>query len=206
MKLSARNPRSAAASVVPLRCPTCGKLGSFEPLENHEDVSVDGYHCGGRRCPDPNCRAHVFVVLQGSALHVSYPPSRIEFDAAHIPEAVRKTFEQALDCHAHHLHVAAAIMVRRTLEEICAERGAEGKTLQDRLRHLRSKIVVPDELLAGMDELRLLGNDAAHIEAKAFAQVSEPELDVAIEFTREILKALYQYAALLQKLRDLKAP
>ena len=57
-----------------------------------------------------------------------------------------------------------------------------------------------------MDELRLLGNDAAHIEAKSFAQISKPEIDVAIEFTIELLKALYQYASLLGKMRGLKKP
>jgi len=45
----------------------------------------------------------------------------------------------------------------------------------------------------------------AGVESKEFSQISKAELDVAIEFTREILKALYQYAGLLQKLRSLKA-
>jgi len=43
------------------------------------------------------------------------------------------------------------------------------------------------------------------------APLSRPDLglqaglDVAVEFTREVLKAIYQYAALLQKIRSLKA-
>ena len=55
-----------------------------------------------------------------------------------------------------------------------------------------------------MDELRLLDNDAAHIEAKAFDSITKPELDIAIEFTTEKLKSLYQYASLLDRLRSLK--
>ena len=57
-----------------------------------------------------------------------------------------------------------------------------------------------------MDELRLLGNDAAHIEAKTYGDISEVELGVAIEFTKELLKGIYQYSSLLAKLRNLKTP
>jgi hypothetical protein len=93
--------------------------------------------------------------------------------------------------------VASAIMVRRTLEEICADRRAIGRDLKDRIQDLKTKIVLPQELLDAMDELRILGNDAAHLEAKAYDNISEEELNVAIEFTKEILKALYQYSSLL---------
>ena len=55
-----------------------------------------------------------------------------------------------------------------------------------------------------MDELRLLGNDAAHIEAKSYDKVSLEEVEVAIEFSKELLKALYQYSGLLSRLRALK--
>ncbi|NMC21818.1 MAG: DUF4145 domain-containing protein, partial [Thermogutta sp.] len=73
-----------------------------------------------------------------------------------------------------------------------------------RISDLRSKIVIPNELLDGMDELRILGNDAAHIEAKDYGEISDVEVTVAIAFTKEILKALYQYSSLLDKLRSLK--
>jgi predicted transcriptional regulator len=95
-------------------------------------------------------------------------------------------------------------MIRRTLEEICEERGATGKDLKDRIQALRAKVVLPPELFEAMDELRLLGNDAVHIQAKTYDQTSKPELDVAIEFTIELLKALYQYSSLLTKMRGLK--
>ena len=55
-----------------------------------------------------------------------------------------------------------------------------------------------------MDELRILGNDAAHIEAKDYESVSKEEATIAIEVTKEILKSLYQYTSLLGKLRSLK--
>ncbi len=56
-----------------------------------------------------------------------------------------------------------------------------------------------------MDVLRVLGNDAAHIESKEFDSISEEELSIAIEVTKEILKGIYQYSELFSKLTKLKS-
>ena len=161
---------------------------------------------GQRKCPNPECNGHLFFVAQSGKITVGCPPIRLDFDSSNVPPGVAKTFEEALGCHAIGAHVASAIMVRRTLEEICSERGAAGKTLKARLKDLGTKIVLPKELIEAMDELRLLGNDAAHIEATQYESISTAELEVAIAFTKEILKGLYQYAALLSKMRSLKKP
>ncbi|MGR8932567.1 MAG: DUF4145 domain-containing protein [Gammaproteobacteria bacterium] len=185
------------------RCPHCGKNAIFENLGQH-DLSFGTIVCGQRKCPNPDCNGHLFVVFQNGQLLELYPPIKLDFDATNIPENIKKTFEEALVCHSSGCYVASAIMVRRTLEEICDDKSAKGNNLKARLTDLESKIVLPRELLDAMDELRLLGNDAAHIEAKQFDAVSNTELEVAIEVTKEIMKGLYQYSSLLSKLRALK--
>lgn len=95
-------------------------------------------------------------------------------------------------------------MVRKTLEELCHAQGATGGNLKERIRTLGSKIVLPQDLLDGLDDLRLLGNDAAHIESQEFNTVGKEEVEIGIEFAKEILKAAYQYSNLLAKLRSLK--
>jgi uncharacterized protein DUF4145 len=112
--------------------------------------------------------------------------------------------EEAVSCHANGCYVASGMMVRKTLEELCEDQGATGKNLKDRIAALRNIVLIPQELLDGLDDLRLLGNDAAHIEAKTFEQVGEEEAEVSLEFTKEILKAVYQYGHLLDRLRSLK--
>lgn len=186
-----------------VRCPHCGREAVMVTLGQDLQVAND-IICGQRQCPRSECKGHVFVAWQGGKIIAAYPPVRIDFNSGNVPESVKRTFEEALDCHAAGCLVASAIMVRRTLEEICAERGAKGTTLKARLTDLESKIVLPRELVDAMDELRLLGNDAAHLEATTFKQTSTQELDVAIEFTKEIIKGLYQYSSLLAKLRALK--
>jgi hypothetical protein len=62
----------------------------------------------------------------------------------------------------------------------------------------------PQELLDGLGDLRLLGNDAAHIESQEFNTVGKEEVEIGIQFTKEVLKAVFQYSDLLGKLRSLK--
>jgi Domain of unknown function (DUF4145) len=95
-------------------------------------------------------------------------------------------------------------MVRKTLELLCFTQGAQGSNLKERVQALGSKVVLPPDLLAGLDDLRLLGNDAAHIESSVYMRITQEEVDVAIEFTKEVLKAVYQLSALLERLRALK--
>ncbi len=185
-------------------CPHCSHRGTFETLVEKE-ICCQDYYFGQRRCPNPKCLGHIFVIFDGPeyALH-TYPTQKIPFEKKGIPENVLKAFEEAVVCHSNECFVASAIMLRKTLEEICIERNSTGKNLKDKLKDLGGKIFVPKELIEGMDELRLLGNDAAHIEAQAFNQIGKEEVEVSIEFTKEILKGVYQYEGLLSKLRNLK--
>jgi uncharacterized protein DUF4145 len=197
-----------------MRCPSCKQIGTFETLgvdlgfgETEPTPNVASpitVIVGHRRCPNPTCCAHIFIVAKHRNLQASYPPERIEFDTTGVPDPIVASLEEAITCHANQCFIAAAIMVRKTLELLCSAQNATGQNLKDRLRSLGSKVVLPADLLTGLDDLRLLGNDAAHIESQAYTKVSQQELDVAIEFTKEVLKAIYQYAALLARLRALK--
>lgn len=197
--------------VVTLRCPACGHRGTFPPLPNAHDLQIPAastvLYAGYRRCPNPDCSTLVFVVADAAQeLVVSYPPERLDFDATNVTAAVANAISEAITCHANECYVAAAIMVRKTLEELCSDRTATGANLKERLKALGKKVVLPTELLDGLDDLRLLGNDAAHIESQEFNKVGREEVEIGIEFAKEVLKAVYQYSALLSRLRSLKKP
>jgi len=144
--------------------------------------------------------------MEAGKIVESFPAETIDFDATNIPAAVQSAFEEAIKCHAQSCFVASAIMVRKTLEELCRDRGAAGGNLKERIKALGTKAVLPQELLDGLDALRLLGNDAAHIESQEYTKVGKEEVEVGIEFAKEVLKAVYQYSALLSRLRALKKP
>lgn len=194
---------------VSLRCPACRHLGTLKPFQHLHDQPVKGpegqFTLGCRLCPNTDCFAVLFVVLGDHGVPVaSYPPERVDFDATNLPPGVLSSLEEAISCHSHELYLAAGMMVRRTLEELCADRQAQGNNLKERLRNLGSQTILPQELLDGLDDLRLLGNDAAHIKSRDFQQVGQEEVDIALDLTKEVLKAVYQYSNLLSRLRGLK--
>lgn len=118
-----------------------------------------------------------------------FPPKLLDFDAANVPVRIAGALEEAIACHAAGCHRAAAIMIRRTLEELCQDRGAAGRDLKARLADLGTKVVLPKELLDAADQLRLLGNDAAHIEAKVYDDIADEEIRAGVDLARELLKA-----------------
>jgi hypothetical protein len=198
------------ASKLSMRCPSCQQMGSFEnvgvydvQLASEGQVTVVGH----RRCPNPGCWTHVFVIYNPSTKKViaSYPPEVIDLDPVNVPSKVVDALAEAIKCHANECFGEAAIMVRKTLEELCADRGATGANLKERVKELGTKVVLPQELVDGMDDLRLLGNDAAHIESNVYDEIGREEVEVGIEFAKEVLKGVYQMSALLARLRGLQA-
>lgn len=195
---------------VAIKCPHCGHQGTFIHCEvadvgSFGDANKFEHYLGIRRCPNHDCMGHLFFIAdyRGKVIQ-TWPVDTISFERENIPPTVLAAFEEAVKCHANSCFVASAIMIRKTLEEICSNKGAEGKDLYRRLQALGQKIVLPQELLSGMNELRLLGNDAAHIEAQTFNEIGQNEIEVSLDFTKEILKAVYQYESLLQKIRNLR--
>ncbi len=105
---------------------------------------------------------------------------------------------EAISCHAAGAYRAAAMMVRQLLEEICEENSADGDNLHERIKNLKDKTTLPQELFVAMGELKALGNDAAHVEAKAYNTIRIEEAEDSIKLAKEILKARYQLRGLVK--------
>ena len=189
------------------RCPICGHDGTFDRLDVLDvRINYGGGYCyfGQRRCPNPECHAHIFYLQTPGGNLRTYPSLKIDFNAEKIPDNIKEALSEAIACHSEECYVAASIMVRRTLEELCEDKNASGDNLKERLKSLKDKVILPGELFSAMDELRLLGNDAAHIESKEYDNIGKEEVEVAIQLTKEILKAVYQLDSLVEKLKSFK--
>jgi Domain of unknown function (DUF4145) len=210
---------NAVGPTLPVVCPGCSREGNFAgqgpdillQVLDSRGVNASPVWVGSRFCPNPSCTTHVFVVYQnqGGLLNKvvhSYPAGRIDFDVAGVPTKVWKAFDEALTCTANECYVGAGMLIRKTLEAVCEDRAAQGKDLKARVTDLKTKLTLPNELFEAMDHLRLLGNDAAHIEAKSYDEVGPDEVLAGIDLTKEIIKATYQYKGLLSRLQALKKP
>ena len=205
-----------AQSVPNIRCPHCMHMGAFtNALPNDLHINhvkaantspIGSSTVGIRVCPNLDCKEIVFVVIDGSGKVAALPNEVLDFDPSNIPNPIAGSLEEAIKCHSIQCYKAAALMVRRVLEELCEERAATGSDLKARVTALSKIVVIPHELLKAADHLRLLGNDAAHIEAKTYQTIGEQEVRIAIELTKELLKGAYQYKGLLDRLTALQKP
>jgi hypothetical protein len=200
-------------ATLPIVCPECAREGNFRPVDNDLSLvipdgvggGITGISVGHRFCPSKACSTHVFVVYdRAGEVMRTFPAGRIDFDIVGVPEKIRKAFDEALTSAANECYVAAGMLIRKTLEAVCEDRAAQGKDLKAKISDLKTKVTLPAELFDAMDHLRLLGNDAAHIEAKTYDDVGKEEVLAGIDLTKEIIKATYQYKGLLGRLQALK--
>lgn len=90
---------------------------------------------------------------------IVYPDEK-KFEGS-VPDAVRKSYVEAKKV----MKVSAdafAVLARRTLEQICEDQNAKGRSLKERIRNLADKEVIPKNLAGMADALRSLGNMGAH--------------------------------------------
>jgi hypothetical protein len=216
-----RPPNSLAVGVssfVPnLRCPHCMHMGAFTAVtpndaqvnnvvvKNNTPTGIGASTVGIRVCPNHECRGLVLVVIDKQGV-IALPNEVLDFDSTDIPSTIAASLEEAIKCHSAQCYKAAALMVRRVLEELCEDNGATGNNLKERIASMSTKVVIPQTLLQAADHLRLLGNDAAHIEAKTYQSIGEPEVRLSIDLTKELLKGAYQYKGLLGRLTSLQKP
>jgi hypothetical protein len=89
-------------------------------------------------------------------------PRATEPLAMNIPALIRRPHESAVSCFETANYEPCIIMCRKALEAVCQVLGESNGTLQARLRRLRDAGVVEARLCDWADELRMVGNDAAH--------------------------------------------
>lgn len=210
----AEHDRSQADVTTPLslHCPHCRRLGSFNAVNRsgftyHKKLNnnnITTFRATVRICPSEQCYGLVFVIEnQGKIVEVN-PPELLDFTLDNLPLQCQDTLKEAIACHAAGAYRASAMMVRRLLEEICDLNKAQGNNLHTRLEALKTIITLPQALFDAMSELKALGNDAAHIEAKAYDNIGREESEDSIELAKEILKALYQLQGLVSRLQSRK--
>jgi HEPN domain-containing protein len=199
---------------VSIRCPHCSVVGAFQTFRlglNYSKSATSGdqrfdvnLYAFQRVCPNPDCHGIVLTVTGDDGIIRSIPPELLDFDGSNLPPNISATLKEAISCHSAGAFRASAMMVRRLLEEVCEESQAEGKDLHARLNSLKTKITLPLDLFDAMFELKALGNDAAHIDAKSYSRIGKDEAQDSIELAQEILKALYQHKNLLARLKSRK--
>jgi hypothetical protein len=187
-------------AVYRIECPFCGERGKFETVfqaQKKKPNARKALNFDTLKCV--NCAGYVQVLWSASEhgprqglhesrvqpwpLHVSDPPE-------HWPPDVRRGWLQAHKSLLHEIWDAAAVMARGALQAALRERGAQGRNLKEEIRDLASGGILPPLMSEWSDEVRLLGNDAAHADPQSDGVDATDARDV-VRFLDYFLEYLY---------------
>ncbi len=189
-------------------CPFCGVLGTFLTLHNAAFTIPDGApplkKIAFQTCPSRQCLGLLLIIMEGQRIVKTYPGIGRSINTENVPDRVREAFREGADCFANQCYVASAILIRKTLEELCADKGATGGNLYQKITNLGTQMTIPTSLIEAMHNLRLLGNDAAHLESQTYNQIGPEELELSIDVTQKIITSVYQLGDILSRFESLK--
>jgi Domain of unknown function (DUF4145) len=180
-----------------LECRTCNtRVIALEEAEYEcpdDDFSIQHYGIVScricynvmliRRPEKPRLLSHSAIVLWPGA-------DRILNKA--VPESLRLEHNEARRCFRSGAYTAAVVMVRRTLEGVCAEHGITVKNLVRGLEQMKREKLIDDRLFEWAQELRVLGNEGAHFTGN---RVSRRDAEDAVAMAEAILDYLYVFSA-----------
>lgn len=154
-----------------LSCPVCGKVTLRE--EYVDEISRDYY----------------------TNIETLYPKSTIDYTG--VPENIKTAFESALKVKNIDPAICS-LALRRVLEAICKEKGAQGKNLEHMIHDMIDKGILPPMFDDACWIVRQLGNSAAHGDNTKF---SIYQVDQTIDFMQNIINYLYSLPVKMSKLR-----
>jgi hypothetical protein len=109
-----------------------------------------------------------------------------------VPESLRQEHSEARACFNAKAYTATVVMVRRTLEGVCADHGITRKPLYAALGEMKSTGLIEGRLLEWAQGLRVLGNDAAHFTGRP---VSSQDAKDALSLAEALMDYMYVFTA-----------
>lgn len=197
-------------------CPECNRMAElrvravvsataprqlFDQLAGHEDGLHPARYSIGF-CPKCNgVFLHAAATSEPSDIpyEVMLFPTSSRRDVPGLPEPVRRTFRSAQSCFETGNFEPCVIMCRKCLEAVSVFLGVQSGSLANRLRSLRDSGRIEARLYEWADQLRLVGNDAAH---DLDIRISKQDAVDGLDFVEAIL--LYVFA-LDQRFQDFRA-
>ncbi len=163
-------------------CPVCNKITL---VQEYWDCAQQSYNENG-------------IIADFIEEEIIYPSNTLKFDG--VPKEVKEAFEAALKTRKISTAVCL-VALRRTLEMICIEKGADGRTLWNKIEDLSNRGILPPDLKIASIITKKYGNIGAH-DADADIAVTGNELNQIVEFVQYIVEYLYVLPAKINKIQE----
>ncbi len=126
---------------------------------------------------------------------ILYPENKLKMNG--VPDEIASAFESALKIKNIDYNICL-ISLRRTLEMICNNKNAKGKTLYKKIINLIDMKIFPKELKEAYFVIKDFGNEGAHGNGIKLYQY---EIDELIEILYDVIKYLYIMPNQIEKMK-----
>ena len=191
------------AETIDLFCFSCNVQVEAKVLARHELFSggdpvdpLDSLHhvtqftfAACKRCKDPFIAQQEFNEIPGEfSVPESDPvqvyPHKHNIPLGSVPKTARQAYLEALHAYRCQLFESCVIMCRKCVEAVCSEHGESKKPLAQRLKRLQDNGIIDQTILQWANEVRMLGNDAAH---DLKMQITKTDAKDTLDFTEAVL-------------------
>ena len=152
-----------------LSCPVCNKVSLLQIYSNE--------------------------LFNGEDIDLLFPECNVNFIG--VPKDIKTAFESALKVKNIDISICL-LSLRRVLEAICKDQGAEGKTLVSMIKNMVDDGKLPIILNDACWIIRQLGNDAAHA---GKMRVYKSDVEQTIDFLKTIIHYLYTLPVQMEQLK-----
>lgn len=148
------------------RRPVDENVAPFDP-EDIPCINEDYILCSCPKCESPFLfKRECFEILSEFAKVTSEPqllfPSASRLPVSALPQAIAKSYKDAVRSFEVELYGPCLITCRRCLEAVCLHYGITKGNLKNKLTFLNQQGIIDGKLFSWADGLRLVANDAAH--------------------------------------------
>lgn len=197
-----------------LTCYSCGNTGRMEYIADFDEPNFEKeYTSTGEllysqlldninwvlyKCPVCNKPILVgdYTCQSYSESQAVYPSFNINYEG--VPKEIRSAFESAVKTKKIDKAICL-LSLRRTLEMICRDKQAVGRTLEEKVQFLINEKVLPEMLGDACWIIRQNGNGAAHGDNVSF---SDYEVDECIEYLASLINFLYSMPIRVKSLKE----
>ena len=192
-----------------ITCAFCMETGNFE-LDHHAEkkkpnsgktLNFDTYKCG-------NCAGYVMVFWSASEFSASLHdykvlpwPLEIRSYPEHWPDGIGRFWLQAQKNILDENWDAAVVMARSALQIALRDNNASGNSLKQEIDDLAANGILAPIMKEWADQIRLLGNEAAHPDPEEDSIDPQDAHDI-VEFLNFLLEYLYTFPHKIQQYQE----
>jgi hypothetical protein len=116
--------------------------------------------------------------------HILYP--NIKKVSDNVPLTIKESYQEAIKVKRIS-NTAFLILIRKSLEFLCRDKGLEGRNLKEQIEKLSKEGIIPEGLYIVAEKLRLFGNFGAHDRVK----ISEEEISLIDDLFSTLIDYVY---------------